>query len=186
MGDNEVISSWAAYRGRVISVRVDQVRLPNGRETAREIIDHAGAVTIAAINHAGDIALVKQYRHAVKRELLELPAGTLEPNERPEVTAARELREETGLVAGSWVRLGSFFSSPGFLHEELHAFLAREVVMEGQQQEDDEDIEVVWFPLAALLADPGKLVDAKTLATLLLVEAYLGAEGCDSAGRECA
>ena len=121
----EVVASRVVFDGRVFTVRVDDVRLPDGRIATRDVIEHPGAVVIAALDDGGRVALVRQYRHAVGGELLELPAGTLEPGEPPAETAVRELREETGLVGGRWEPLGSFFSSPGFLHEEMHAFLAR-------------------------------------------------------------
>ena len=123
----EVVASRIVHRGRVVTLRVDDVRLPDGRIVVREVVDHPGAVVIAALDAHGCVTLVRQYRHAVGDRLLELPAGTLEPGEEPLETAMRELREEAGLVAGRWDRLGTFFSSPGFLREEMHAFLAREL-----------------------------------------------------------
>jgi ADP-ribose pyrophosphatase len=130
-------------------------------------------VVVAAIDDAGRVALVRQYRHAVRSLLLELPAGTLEPGEPPAQTAVRELTEETGLTARDWVSLGSFYSSPGFLHEEMHAYLATGLTAGEQDFDDDEDILVEWLPLSELLDDPRLVRDAKTLATLLLVARHL-------------
>jgi ADP-ribose pyrophosphatase len=165
----EIVTSRYVFDGRVFRVRVDEVLMSDGRVTTRDVIDHPGAVVIAAVDGSGRVAMVRQYRHAVGGELLELPAGTLEPGEPPAETAVRELREETGLSAAEWVPLGSFYSSPGFLHEELFAYLATGLTAGTQSFDDDEDIAVEWLPLADVLDDPGRVRDAKTLATLLLV-----------------
>jgi ADP-ribose pyrophosphatase len=149
------------------------VRLPDGRVATRDVIEHPGAVVVAAVDDRGRAALVRQYRHAVGSVLLEFPAGTLEPGEPPAQTAVRELREETGLTARDWVSLGSFYSSPGFLHEEMYAYLATGLTAGTQAFDDDEDILVEWLPLAELLDDPRIVRDAKTLATLLLVARHM-------------
>lgn len=154
-------------------MRVDTLRLPNGQEVEREIVDHPGAVVIAALDGEGRVAVVEQYRPAVGKELRELPAGTLEEGEDPAQAAVRELREEAGLEAGRWDALGSFYSSPGFLREELHAFLARELRYVGAQPEDDEDIDLHWVPLQEAGRRQEAGMDAKTLATLLLVDVFL-------------
>jgi len=175
-GGPEVVASRIVYKGRVITVRVDDVRLPDGQSVTREVVDHPGAVVIAALDSQGDVTLVVQYRHAVGDRLLELPAGTLEPGEDPLHTAARELREEAGLTAERWDRLGSFFSSPGILREEMHAFLARDLTQIPAEPESDEDITLVHRSLLSLLEDPRDVPDSKSLATLLLVERFLAAE----------
>lgn len=168
----EVVSSEVAFAGRVITVVVDRLRDPDtGRLTSREVIEHAGAVVVLALDTDRRLALVRQYRHAVRRHLLELPAGTLEAGEDPLCTAQRELEEETGLRAAHWQSLGSFFSSPGFLHEELHAFFAGGLSPGRQDFDDDEQITVEWLALDELLARPQQLQDAKTLAGLLLLRA---------------
>lgn len=185
----EVVASRIVHRGRVVTVRVDDVRLPDGQIVVREVVDHPGAVVIAALDGHGDVTLVRQYRHAVGRWLLELPAGTLEPGEEPLQTAIRELREEAGLVAGRWDQLGMFFSSPGFLREEMHAFLARDLESVTAEPESDEDISLVRSSLSALLKGPADVPDSKSLATLLLVERHLAMEALavetsDAAGTE--
>jgi 8-oxo-dGTP pyrophosphatase MutT (NUDIX family) len=180
----EVVASRIVYRGRVVTLRVDDVRLPNGRTVVREVVDHPGAVVIAALDAHGCVTLVEQYRHAVGDRLLELPAGTLEPGEEPLETAMRELREEAGLVAGRWDRLGTFFSSPGFLREEMHAFLARDLQSVPAEPETDEDITLVTRGLNALLERPDEVPDSKSLATLLLVERHLAAEASGMLGKE--
>jgi ADP-ribose pyrophosphatase len=164
----ELVSSRVVFQGRVLEVRVDEIVLGNGVRTQREKVVHPGAVVVVALDEEERVALVTQYRHAVGQDLLELPAGTLEPGEDPLETARRELREEAGVRAGSWQHLGSFYSSPGFLREELHAYLATDLEAAPQDLEDDEDIELEWVPLEALLNGSPEIRDAKTLAALWL------------------
>src|SRR5919204_1942121 len=116
----QIIKTEYPYRGRVLNLRLDTVRLPNGNETKREIAEHPGAVAIVALDAKDRVILVRQYRHAVGRELLEIPAGTFEKDEPPEKTAPRELKEETGLTAKRWELLARFYASPGVLTEEMH------------------------------------------------------------------
>ena len=168
-----VVGSRTIYQGKIVSMRVDEVTLPRGGTAVREVVDHPGAVVIAALDGAGQIYLVSQYRHAIARYLVELPAGGLEPGEEPLAAAKRELREEVGLEAGEWVPLGSFFSSPGFANERLHAFLARDLVSVDGEPDDDEDLAVVRHVLVDLLEHPGQIEDAKTLAALCLLAANL-------------
>lgn len=178
----EVVASRIVHRGRIVTLRIDDVLLPDGKIVEREVVDHPGAVVIAALDAHGCVTLVRQYRHAVGDRLLELPAGTLEPGEEPLETAMRELREEAGLVAGRWDRLGTFFSSPGFLREEMHAFLARDLRSVPAEPETDEDITLVTRSLNALLERPDEVPDSKSLATLLLVERHLAAEASGNLG----
>jgi hypothetical protein len=100
----EVLGSRTVYEGRVVSLRVDEIALAHGRKVTREVVEHPGAVVIVALDDNDEVALVRQYRHAVKRYLLELPAGGLEPGEEPLVAAQRELREEVGVEAARWTR----------------------------------------------------------------------------------
>ena len=164
-----VVSSRLVYEGKVVSLRVDEITLPWGGIAVREVVDHPGAVVIVALDDEDRVYLVRQYRHPVGRYLLELPAGGLEPDEPPLAAAKRELQEEVGLEAREWSFLGSFFSSPGFANELLHAFLARELSSVQGQPDDDEDISVVRYPLTELLEHPEECADAKTLAALLLL-----------------
>lgn len=171
-----VLSSRMVYSGAVVSLRVDEVQTAKGTVT-REVVEHAGAVVMVALDDLGRVALARQYRHAVGKELLEFPAGGLEPGEDPWEAARRELKEETGLVAEEWAFLGSFFSSPGFLHEELHAFLARSLSLTDQELDEDEEIEVTWVSLDDLARGIPPLSDAKTLATLVLLQRWLASAG---------
>lgn len=173
----KVISSQSIYRGKIIDVRVDEIELPGDRIATREVVSHAGAVVVAAVDEEERVYLVRQYRHAVGRELVELPAGGLEPDEEPLSAAKRELREEAGLEADEWVSLGAFFSSPGFANEKLYAFLARGLKVVEVDPDEDEDLEICRYPLSDLLAHLGEITDAKTLATLLLASQYLDKTG---------
>lgn len=168
-----VVSASLVYQGRVVSLRVDEITLPDGRIATREVVEHPGAVVVAAVEASGDVVLVRQYRHPLRDYLVELPAGGLEPGEDPADAAKRELREEVGLVAENWTSLGHFYSSPGFANERLDAFLATGVHKVDADPDEDEDIEVVRMPLSELLDHPERILDAKTLATLLRVEKHL-------------
>lgn len=173
MTAHEVIGSREVYAGRVIRLRVDEVLRPGGGVVEREVMEHPGAVVVAALDGEGLLPLVRQYRHPVEIPLLELPAGTVEEDEEPIDTAERELQEETGLVAGDWVDLGCFFSSPGISSEEIHAYLARNLSSGPSAPEEDEELKITWRPLWELLDAPESLHDAKTLATVLLVDRFL-------------
>jgi ADP-ribose pyrophosphatase len=164
-----VVSSRSIYAGKVVSLRVDEVSLPRGGVAVREVVYHPGAVVILAIDSEDQVYLVRQYRHPVGDYLLELPAGGLEPSEEPIAAARRELREEVGLEARDWRELGAFFSSPGFVNERLHAFLARDLTRVPTHPDEDEDIEIVRCPLSELLDHLDRAQDAKTLATLCLL-----------------
>lgn len=166
----EIISSCLLYEGKIVTLRVDEISLPGGRTAVREVVEHPGAVVVAAVDDEGYVYMVRQYRHPVRRYLLELPAGGLEPGEEPLAAAMRELREEVGLVAGRWTPLGSFYSSPGFANECLHAFLAEDLGHVDSDPDDDEDLTVARYPLSGLRWDEGEITDAKTLAALMLVQ----------------
>jgi ADP-ribose pyrophosphatase len=166
----EALSTRRLYDGAVVKLRVDRVRMANGHEVVREVVEHSGAVTIVALDADGRVLMVSQHRYATGRALLELPAGTLEPGEDPQVCAVRELEEETGFRAGRIERLGGFFVAPGYCTEYIHAYLAADLEPGTAGGDEDEDIEVRPLPLEEVLrlADTGELEDAKSLATLLL------------------
>jgi ADP-ribose pyrophosphatase len=164
------INSSESFRGRLITVRVDEVELENGHRTHREVVEHPGAVAIVPVLGSGEIVLVRQFRYAVDRTLLELPAGTREPDEAAGQTAARELREETGYAAGHWELLTRFFVSPGWCNEELIIYRARELTALDANLEEDEQVEVVAvrpYEIMGLMRD-GEIADAKTVTGLLL------------------
>jgi ADP-ribose pyrophosphatase len=166
-----VVDSRLLYKGRIVSFRVDTVELPNGSTTIREIVSTPGAVVIVPLTDDGQVRMVRQYRSAIGQFLLELPAGTLEPDEPPEQAAPRELAEETGDRAAHWQPLTGFFTVPGICNEYLHLFLATGLAPGQTNQESDEFIEVVTLPLDEALAmvRRGEIHDAKTIIGLLMV-----------------
>jgi 8-oxo-dGTP pyrophosphatase MutT (NUDIX family) len=166
----QVVSSRTVYEGSVVTLRVDEISVPQGGRAIREVVEHRGAVVMIALDHEDYVYLVRQYRHAIGQELLEFPAGTLEAGEEPLAAAKRELREEVGLVAAEWRLLGSFFSSPGFANEHIHVFLARNLSEQECEPDYDEDLTVVRMPLSELGNRLGDIPDAKSLAALHLLQ----------------
>ncbi len=168
---DEVIATKIVYTGRLINVRIDEIILKDGSRYSREIVEHPGAVVILAFLDDNDtILMVRQYRRAADKVLLELPAGTLNSNEMPEECALRELEEETGYRAHKIERLGSFYLAPGYSTEKIYAFFAKDLEERKQRLEVDEDIKVEKVKIKDLLAmiNDGKIEDAKTLASLFL------------------
>ncbi|HLF70904.1 MAG TPA: NUDIX hydrolase [Dehalococcoidia bacterium] len=151
----------------MITLRVDEIEVASG-VVRREVVAHPGAVVILPVDGDGRILWVKQHRWATGRDLLELPAGTIEHGEDPEACARREVAEETGFGAATWKRLGGFFTAPGFCDEYLTAFLATDLAPEEADGDEDEDIEIVPLTLDESLEriDNGGIEDAKSLATL--------------------
>lgn len=175
MGREPTISSQRIYEGRVLNLRVDTVRLPSGRTTEREIVEHGGCVAIVALDDEDNVLLVRQFRKAVDRDLLEIPAGGIEPREDPAACVQRELGEETGYMAGRIERVGGFYSSPGFCTEYMHLYLAHDLTPSPLAPEEDESIEVVKVPFAEAIQmiGRGEICDAKSIAGLLVVQAHL-------------
>lgn len=166
--EERTTDSTRAFEGKLISVRVDHVALANGHIATREVVEHPGAVGILAWDGAR-LAMVTQWRHATGQEMLEIPAGTLEPGEAPRTTAARELGEECALAARSWERGPSFFTAPGFCTERLTLFLATDLRDTDASGPDDELLEPSWLSLpdAAAAVDDGRVIDAKSVAGIL-------------------
>jgi len=171
----EVIRSERIFQGRVVNLRVDTVQLPNGKVSQREVVEHRGAVAIVPLLNDDTVLMIRQFRLAVNEVLLEVPAGTLEPGEPPEVCAARELEEETGYRAGTLRKLFSQYLAPGYSQEILHVFLAKDLEKTAQHTEDDESVEVVPVPLsrAVDMVLSGEIRDAKTIASLLVTHYVL-------------
>jgi ADP-ribose pyrophosphatase len=163
------------FSGRVITVNVETVRLPNGHVTDLEIIHHPGGAAIVAIDTEQRVCLIRQYRHAAGGWIWELPAGKLEPNEPPLATARRELIEEAGAEATDWVSLGAYVSSPGVFTEIVHLFMAQGLRAVKLAHEPSELIEVHWIPITAACqrALNGDLNDGKTALGLLRARARL-------------
>jgi ADP-ribose pyrophosphatase len=166
----EILFSDKKYSGRVLAVRVDQVRLPDGRKAELEIIEHHGSVVMVPVDNDGGIWFVRQYRHAAGREILELPAGSLEPDEEPAACAGRELREEIGLAAAKLTRLGGFFLAPGYATEFMHVFLATGLHPDRIPGDEDEELSPEKHTLGEVkeMIESGTLEDAKTVAALAL------------------
>jgi ADP-ribose pyrophosphatase len=169
----ETLASRTAFAGRRIQVEVDRIRLPNGEEHDFEKIHHPGAAAVVPVLASGEVVMLRQYRHATGGWLLEIPAGTLDPGERPEECAARELREETGLEAEALQPLGWIWSSPGFTDERIWLYLAAALPTGRQTLERDEvlTLERLPFARAAAMAASGEIVDAKSVAALLRASA---------------
>jgi ADP-ribose pyrophosphatase len=172
--DEPTLSTQLAFEGKLLTVRVDTVSLPGGRTSIREIVEHVPCVCMAPID-AGDVLLVRQYRKAVEAALLEVPAGGMEPGESPEDAVLRELQEETGHTAGTLKHLQSFYISPGYCTEEMHAFLATDLRPAVLDPDYDEDIQVVRVPVSEIptLLQSGQVRDAKSITTLLLASEAL-------------
>lgn len=171
MGES-VLASTTVYRGRIFNVRVDTVEFPDGRTGTREIVEYPGAVVIAALDDREEVLLVRQYRHAVGRELLELPAGKLEPGEAPLACARRELEEETGFRAREWQLLLTYYSTPGFTTEQMYLYRATGLEATEPAPDRDEFIQVVKVPLCRALemVARGEICDAKSIVGLLVVD----------------
>ena len=170
-----MIDTSTKFRGRVITVNVESVTLPNGRRADLEIVHHPGGAAIVALDADERVCVLRQYRHAGGGWLWELPAGKLEPDEPPLLTAQRELIEEAGVEGGQWHSLGSLLSSPGVFTEVIHLFLARDLTARVTAHEEHEVIEVHWIPLAEAWhrAVIGEFRDAKTAMGLLRAQALL-------------
>jgi ADP-ribose pyrophosphatase len=176
----EVLSSEEVYAGRLVRVVRDTVR-EGGKTYAREVVGHPGGAAAVPVFEDGTVAFVSQYRHPARRFVLELPAGKLDPGERPAETAARELEEELGLVAGRVEQLSEFYTTPGFCAERLWVFLATDLSETALRHEEDEIIEVVRMPFARALrmVASGEIDDAKTIIGLLLAAGRLGVKESD-------
>ena len=161
------------YEGKILDLEVDRVRMPSGAEAVREVVRHRGAVVVLPLHEDGRIEFVRQYRYPMGEVLLELPAGKLDPGEEPITCASRELAEETGWQPVEIRELGSFFTTPGFTDEVIHAFIATplEEAPEVAQDPDEAIDNVVMTVEEALKAcAPGAIRDSKTIATILLAQ----------------
>ena len=173
-GKARVLSSKTVYKGKIFSVTSDEVEEPGGVTARRDVVRHNGSVVVLAVDASSDpddpnVLLIRQYRHAADKFLLELPAGRIEPGEKLIPAGKRELLEETGYRAKRWSRHVEYFASPGFLAEGMNILLAEDLTHGDASPEEDERIEVYPTPLseAVKLALTGKLHDGKTLIGIL-------------------
>jgi ADP-ribose pyrophosphatase len=171
----EILSNETIYHGKVFDISVAEIREGETRYR-REIVNHHGSAVIVPVFADQTIALVRQYRHAAQAYLLEIPAGTLEKDESPEIGAARELEEEIGVTAKTIEKLSEFYVSPGFLTEKMNLFLATDLTETTQNLDEDEflSIERISFDEAFAKINNGEIKDAKTIIGLILAGAKLG------------
>lgn len=169
--EEKTIGSKEIYNGKIISLKVDDVTLPNGETGKREIVNHPGAVAVIAITAEGKLVVVEQYRKALERSIIEIPAGKLEPGEEPATTAARELEEETGYGCKELTYLQSFATSPGFADEVIHLFVARELyqIENRAAMDEDEFVELMEITVeeGEQMVAEQKIFDAKTAFAIL-------------------
>ncbi|ARW07374.1 NUDIX hydrolase [Bacillus atrophaeus] len=164
--EEKTIEKEKLFSGKVIDLYVEDVELPNGKTSKREIVKHPGAVAVLAVTDSNKIILVNQYRKSLERTIVEIPAGKLEKGEEPEYTALRELEEETGYTAKKLTKITAFYTSPGFADEIVHLFLAEDlsVLEEKRELDEDEFVEVMEVTLedALKLVETREVYDAKT------------------------
>lgn len=178
--EEKTIRSERIYEGKIINLKVDEVDLPNGRTSKRELIEHPGAVAILALTADNKIIMVEQYRKALERSIIEVPAGKLEKGETPETTAMRELEEETGYTADSLELIQSFSTSPGFADEVVHLFFAEGLHKSesGAVTDDDEFVELMEVTIqeAEEMMKDNRIYDAKTAFAVLWAKQRLSTE----------
>jgi ADP-ribose pyrophosphatase len=166
----QTIETNEVFSGRLVKLRVDRVRLPDGREATREVVVHRGAVAVVPMTDSGKVVLVRQYRQAAGEVLMEIPAGTLEPGENPADCAHREVQEEVGYRSDDLTLMFRSYLAPGYSTEMLHTFLARKLARASAERDADEFIEVVEAPIdqALRFIETGDIKDAKTICGILM------------------
>lgn len=168
--EEKTMKSEKIYEGKILSVRVDTVELPDKKYSKREIVEHPGGVAIVPITNEKEIVFVKQYRKAAETALLEIPAGKLEINEQPIECAIRELKEETGFETKKMEYILDYFSSPGFTNEKIHIFIATGVIYGEATPEEDEYIDIVKVAIddAMNMISNGTIKDGKTIIGIFM------------------
>jgi len=164
------LSTQPIYQGRAVNIRVDTVEKASGTKTTREVVEHSDCIAVIAIDEQDNVLLVRQFRHAVDRFLLEIPAGGIDPGEEPVDAVRRELQEEIGYFPRRIDKLGGFYATPGYGTEYLHCFVATDFVPAHLMAEDTDDIELVRVSrdeIPRLIAS-GEICDAKSIAALLM------------------
>lgn len=167
-----LLGSEKIFKGVVFDVERDRLREESGIEIVRDVVRHPGGAGALPLFDDGRVALVKQYRHPARRELLEIPAGRIEDGETPAACATREVEQEIGFRVGRMKKLTEFYSTPGFCEERLYIYLATELTPGSQDLDHDELIEIVHLPLdeAVRMAERGEIEDSKTIIALLMAK----------------
>jgi ADP-ribose pyrophosphatase len=174
LAEERTVSSKYIYRGRVVNLRVDTVVDHGGRETIREVVEHAECVAVIAVDDNGDILLVEQYRKGPERALLEIPAGGIDEGESPEDAVIREMQEEIGFRPSKLLRLGGFYSTPGFSNEYLYLYLAEDLHPGRLYAEDTDEIKIIRIKPDRIIdmIESGEICDSKSAAGLLYYLEY--------------
>jgi len=173
--DFTILNRKVIYEGRVFDVQKVLARLPDGREHEYDLVSHSGAVTLVPVDQNGNLWFVRQFRLGAMQELLELPAGVMEENEAPELSAERELREEIGMAAKELRELGQFYMAAGYSSEYMYIYLATGLYPSPLAQDSDEFLQVQTIPIKQVyeMVHANQVHDGKTLAALLLVEPFI-------------
>ncbi|MFQ6332939.1 NUDIX domain-containing protein [Methylophilus sp. 3sh_L] len=169
------VSSAVMAQGKMLTVRYDEARLPNGRVSSREYVTHPGAVAIVALTQSGEVVLERQFRYPLKQVFIELPAGKIDAGEPVLTTGQRELLEETGYTAKTWVKLGIQHPCIGYSNEVIHMYLATELSLGAHARDVDEAMDVMVWPFARVMQaiEDGEITDSKTMSAMLMAERYL-------------
>jgi 8-oxo-dGTP pyrophosphatase MutT (NUDIX family) len=169
------IGSQHIHRGRIIDVSTETLRYANGREYDLDFVRHPGAAAVVAVDGLGRVCLVRQYRHGIMDFLWEIPAGKLDLKEPPQLCAARELAEETGVSAKRWTSLGTYLPAPGIFNEVIHLYLARDLDIGASAPDADEELELQWLPMTDAMAKVlnGEWNDGKTALGLWRAQYHL-------------
>lgn len=173
---NEVtLNSSRVFEGKIIQVRLDNIRTKDGGQSVREIVEHPGGVAIAALTHDNKMVFVRQFRKPAEEVLLEIPAGKIEKDEQPDKTAIRELKEETGYTAREMKHLMTFYSSPGFSNEKIYLYLARDLISGESSPDENEHVEIIEHSIDSLhqMIDSGEIIDGKTIIAIQAVQRLL-------------
>jgi ADP-ribose pyrophosphatase len=178
----KTVSSEYLYKGKILNLRKDRIRLPNGKEAFREVVEHRGGACCLVLCPDRKILFVRQYRKPYEKSLYELPAGKLEAGESPEVTMVRELAEEAGIIPNSLEKIGIILPSPGYSDEVIHLFYTDDYRETKGSLDEDEFLELVALPVEQVLSmiENGEIADAKSVALILRCkERILGGHTCE-------